>query len=304
MLGGSNDSRNDVIKAAEADEADGRSRSYYHDGARRLRKSKVAMICLAYIIFLVIVAIFAPFFAPHGYNEIDLANRLTGSSAQYPLGTDDFGRCILSRIIFGARISLTVGVVAVSITTVIGVIMGSLAGYFGGWVDMLISRLIEIFISFPDLLFVAGVMFILGPGIVNLFVAMGVLGWTFTARLVRAQVLQIKEKEYMEAGKASGATSYWLIVKHVIPNCMPTIIILMSMGIPGAILTEASLSFLGLGVQPPGPSWGSMINHARIHLRTHTMFSVWPGVAIVMTVLAFNIFGDALRDALDPRLKK
>lgn len=304
MFGGPNDIRNKVVDAAQADNSDGHSRSYYHDSFRRLLKNKVALVCLAYIILFILVAIFAPFVAPYGYNDIDLVNRLSGSSAQYLLGTDDFGRCILSRIIFGARISLTVGIVAVAITTTIGVILGSLAGYFGGWVDMLISRLIEIFISFPDLLFVAGVMFVLGPGIVNLFVAMGVLGWTFTARLVRAQVLQLKEKEYMEAGKASGATNYWLIMKHVIPNCVSTIIIIMSMGIPGAILTEASLSFLGLGVQPPGPSWGSMINHARIHLRTHPTFSIWPGVAIVITTLAFNIFGDALRDALDPRLKE
>lgn len=304
MFGGPNDIRNKVVEAAEMDDNDGRSRSYYYDSLRRLRKNKVALVCLGYIILFILVAIFAPFVAPYGYNDIDLANRLSGSSAQYLLGTDDFGRCILSRIIFGARISLTVGIVAVAITTTIGVILGSLAGYFGGWVDMLVSRLIEIFISFPDLLFVAGVMFVLGPGIVNLFVAMGVLGWTFTARLVRAQVLQIKEKEYMEAGRASGAGSYWLIMKHVIPNCVSTIIIIMSMGIPGAILTEASLSFLGLGVQPPGPSWGSMINHARIHLRTHPTFSIWPGVAIVITTLAFNIFGDALRDALDPRLKE
>ena len=255
MWGGKDDARHKIVEAVqELDNDDGRTRSYYHDSFRRLMKNKVAMVCLGYIVFLVLVAIFAPFIAPFGYNEIDLPNRLVGSSSQYWLGTDDFGRCILSRIIFGARISLTVGLVAVAFATVIGVIMGSLAGYFGGWVDMVISRLIEIFISFPDLLFVAGIMFVLGPGIVNLFIAMGVLGWTFTARLVRAQVLQIKNKECIEAGKASGATSYWLIMKHIIPNCVSTIIVLMSMGIPGAILTEASLSFLGLGVQPPGPS--------------------------------------------------
>ena len=294
-------------RQGEQDGASGdetRISTYFSDSFRRLRKNGLAMVCLIFIVLLVLVAIFAPLVAPHDPYEVDLKNRHSAMTPQNPLGTDEYGRDILSRIIYGTRVSLSVGVVATTITTLIGVVMGSIAGYFGGKVDTVISRIIEIFRGFPDLLFAMGVMYALGStGIINLFIALGILGWTGTARLVRAQVLQLKEREFVEAARSAGAPGLWIIIKHLIPNCLSTIIITVSMGIPGAILSEASLSFLGLGVSQPTASWGSMISYAKTFIRRQPTYSIFPGIAIMLTVLAFNIFGDGLRDALDPRLK-
>lgn len=278
-------------------------RSYYKDAWRKLKKNRSAMVCLVIILLIILMAIFAPLLAPYNPDEIDLKQILKPGSAAHPLGTDEYGRDILSRIIFGTRISLAVGLISQLISTVIGVALGSIAGYYGGWADMLISRTMEIFSAFPDLLFAIGIMFVLGPGVLNVFIALGILGWVGTARLVRGQILGLKEKEFIEAAESAGAKSRWVIIKHLIPNCISTIIILITSGIPGAIMSEASLSFLGLGVQPPTASWGSMINTARIYIMKIPTYSIYPGIAIIIVVLAFNIFGDGLRDALDPRLK-
>lgn len=280
-----------------------KSRSYYVDAMMRLRKNRSAMVCLAIIVIFIFIALAADWIAPYDPYEIDLKNILAEPSAEHWMGTDEQGRDIFSRILFGTRISLAVGLVSQVISTALGVVLGSIAGYYGGKIDMLISRMMEIFSAFPDLLFAIGIMFVLGPGIINIFIALGILGWVGTARLVRSQVLQIKEMEYVAAAKSSGATSFWLITRHMIPNCVSTIIILITMGIPGAIMSEASLSFLGLGVHPPTASWGSMINTGRIYILSDPTYSVFPGIAIIILVLAFNIFGDGLRDALDPRLK-
>ncbi len=280
-----------------------KSRSYYVDAMMRLRKNRSAMVCLAIIVIFIFIALAADWIAPYDPYEIDLKNILAKPSAEHWMGTDEQGRDIFSRILFGTRISLAVGLVSQVISTALGVVLGSIAGYYGGKIDMLISRMMEIFSAFPDLLFAIGIMFVLGPGIINIFIALGILGWVGTARLVRSQVLQIKEMEYVAAAKSSGATSFWLITRHMIPNCVSTIIILITMGIPGAIMSEASLSFLGLGVHPPTASWGSMINTGRIYILSDPTYSVFPGIAIIILVLAFNIFGDGLRDALDPRLK-
>lgn len=280
-----------------------KSRSYYVDAMLRLRKNRSAMVCLVIIVVFVFIALTAQWISPYDPYEIDLKNMLKGPSAQHWMGTDEYGRDIFSRILYGTRISLSVGLVSQVISTVLGVMLGSIAGYYGGKIDMLISRLMEIFSAFPDILFAIGIMFVLGPGILNIFIALGILGWVGTARLVRSQVLQLKETEYVAAAKSAGATSFWLITRHMIPNCVSTIIILITMGIPGAIMSEASLSFLGLGVHPPTASWGSMINTARIYILSDPTYSIFPGIAIIILVLAFNIFGDGLRDALDPRLK-
>ena len=277
--------------------------SYFSDSLRRFRKNKLAMVCLGVIILLVLIAIFAKFLSPYDPNVIDPKNKHAFPNSTYPLGTDEYGRDILSRIIYGTRVSLLVGLVSTAITTILGVILGSIAGYYGGLIDTIISRTIEIFSAFPDILFALGIMYALGPGIMNLFIALGILGWTGTARLIRSQVLQIKEREFIEASRTAGAKSFWIIMKHLIPNCVSTIIIVVTMNIPGAILTEASMSFLGLGVQPPQSSWGSMIFYAKTFIRKYPFYSIFPGIAIVITVLAFNIFGDGLRDALDPRLR-
>ncbi len=280
-----------------------KSRSYYVDAMMRLRSNRSAMVCLVIILAFIVIAFTAQWISPYDPYEIDLKSTLQGPSAAHWMGTDEYGRDILSRILYGTRISLSVGLVSQVISTVLGVMLGSVAGYYGGKMDMLISRLMEIFSAFPDILFAIGIMFVLGPGILNIFIALGILGWVGTARLVRSQVLQLKETEYIAAAKSAGASSFWLITRHMIPNCVSTIIILITMGIPGAIMSEASLSFLGLGVHPPTASWGSMINTARIYILSDPTYSIFPGIAIIILVLAFNIFGDGLRDALDPRLK-
>ncbi|MBE7720585.1 ABC transporter permease [Lacrimispora indolis] len=279
------------------------STSLYKDAWKRFKKNKFAMVCLVLIILLAVIAVFAPFIAPHDPYEQDVLNKFADISAAHPLGTDNYGRDILSRIIYGTRISLAVGIVAEAIAVTIGVIVGTAAGYYGGKIDTVLSRIIEIFASFPFILFAIAVMFILGQGIMNVFIAIGVIGWTGHARLIRSQVLQLRTKEYAEAARAAGASDFRIMVKHMIPNCLSTIIVITTLDIPSDIMLEATLSFLGLGVAPPTASWGEMISTARTFLRQQPMFSIYPGIAIMITVLAFNTLGDALRDALDPKLK-
>ncbi len=277
--------------------------SYYADSLKRLKKNKAVMISFIVIVILCLMAILAPLISPYDPNQTVLEDDLLSVSWQHWFGTDEYGRDILSRIIYGTRVSLSVGIVSVFISTFIGIVIGSIAGYYGGAVDSFLSRMIEIFSAFPELIFAIGLMFVLGPGIINLFIAIGLIRWTETARLIRGQVMQIKEREFVKGCVASGGTDFWIITKHILPNCLSTIIIIITLGIPGAIMSEASLSFIGLGVQAPQASWGSMINAAQSYIRFNTVYSVIPGIAIIITVLAFNIFGDGLRDALDPRLK-
>ncbi|WP_448530708.1 ABC transporter permease [Pseudothermotoga sp.] len=292
--------------------AEKKAASLYADAFRRLRKNKAAMFGLIFVIFVVLVAIFAPLLAPADPNKIDLQNRLKsmGSPSRickngvYILGSDEYGRDILSRLIYGARISLTVGVMTQIITTAIGIIIGSLAGYYGGVIDMVMMRVADMLFAFPELLFYIGMMFALGPGLTNMFIALSVIGWAGKARLVRSQVIYLKETEFVEAAKAQGLSDFRIIVKHILPNCMGPIIVSVSLGIPGAILAEAGLSFLGLGILPPTPSWGNMIRSASAYLRIQPWYAVWPGVVLMLATFAFNLLGDGLRDALDPRLKQ
>ncbi|MCG0275148.1 MAG: ABC transporter permease [Thermosediminibacteraceae bacterium] len=286
--------------------------SLWQDALRRLKKNKPAMAGLVVVIILSLVAVMAPLLSPADPLKTDLANRLKppGSPSAickngvYILGSDEFGRDILSRIIYGAQISLSVGIISQVIVTVIGVTMGALAGYYGGMIDMIVMRIADILFAFPDLLFYIGVMFALGPSIYNIFIALALIGWAGVARLVRSQVLYLREMEYVEAARALGLSDARIILRHILPNCMGPIIVSVTMGIPGAILSEATLSFLGLGVQPPHPSWGNMIYAARAYMLSCPWYSVWPGIAIMVTVFAFNLLGDGLRDALDPRLKR
>ena len=273
------------------------------DSFKRLKKNKMSMFCLIVIVLLILIAIFAPLIAPCDPNLQDYTAILQAPSKLHLLGTDEYGRDILSRIIYGTRVSLSVGILAQVIATIIGVTMGSLAAYYGGWVDTVISRIMEIFAAFPDLIFAMAIMYVLGPGMKNIFVALGLLTWVRTARMIRGSILQLKEKEYVEAAKASGATPFYIITRHLIPNCISTIIVLVTLGIPNAIMYEASLSFLGMGIQPPTPSWGSMISFAQSYISYMPTYSIFPGIAIMITVIAFNIFGDGLRDALDPKMK-
>ena len=278
--------------------------SYWSISWNIFKKNKVAMACLGIVIILCLVALFAPWIAPYDPDAQVLTERLMPPSAQHWFGTDDLGRDIFSRIVYGCRISLSVGVVSQIIATVIGYTMGVCAGYFGGKVDAVISFIIQVFSSFPFLLFAIAIMFVLGPGLVNLYLALGLLGWASTARLIRGDVMRLKKMEYIDACKISGGSSFKIIMKHLLPNCLSTLIVTVTLGIPSAIMSQASLSFLGLGVRPPMSSWGSMISFSQPYIRSATYYSVIPGLAIIITVLAFNMLGDGLRDAFDPKMRR
>lgn len=279
------------------------SDNYWSVSWNLFKKNKVAVFSLGVVITLIFIAVFAPLLAPFDPNEQNLGIRLLKPSSTHWFGTDEFGRDILSRVIYGCRISLSVGIVSQIIASVIGYFMGVSAGYFGGKVDSVIIFIIQVFSSFPFLLFAITVMFVLGPGLINLYIALGLLAWASTARLVRGEVMRLKKSEYIAACIVSGGSSFRVIMKHLLPNCLPTMIVTITLGIPSAIMSEASLSFLGLGVQPPTASWGAMISAAQPYIRSHMYYSVICGLAIIITVFAFNMLGDGLRDALDPKLR-
>ena len=277
--------------------------SYWAVSWSIFRKNKVGVACLFIVIALCFVAIFADVIAPMDPNAQNLSMRLARPGGEYILGADEFGRDILSRVIYGCRISLSVGVISQLIASTIGYFMGVAAGYFGGKVDAVISFVIQVFSSFPFLLFSIMIMFVLGPGLLNLYIALGLLSWASTARLIRGDVMKLKNSEYIQSCIISGGKPLRIILKHLLPNCVSTLIVTATLGIPSAILSEASLSFLGLGVQPPIASWGAMISAAQPFIQSNTYYSIAPGIAIIITVMAFNLLGDALRDALDPKMR-
>jgi len=279
------------------------SSSLYRDAWLRLRRNKAAMVSLAVIVLIILMTIFAPFIAPHDPYKQNLANKVAPPGGEHLLGTDSLGRDLFSRILYGARISIMVGLVAAAIAVPIGVILGSIAGYFGGWADAVISRIIETLGSFPFIILAMSIMFVLGPGILNIFIVLGLTGWLGHARQIRAAVIQLKGREFIEAAKASGASDAQIIFKHLIPNCISTIIVITTLDIPRDILFESTLSFIGIGVQPPTPSWGSMISESRRFIRQRWTYAVFPGIAMMILILALNTFGDGLRDAFDPKLK-
>ncbi|MGM0414851.1 MAG: ABC transporter permease [Bacillota bacterium] len=276
----------------------------WYDSWRRLKRNKAAMLGLIMAGIFILIAIFAPVFAPYPPNEINLLSVLESPSSTHLLGTDYYGRDLLSRIIYGSRISISVGVIVQVISLTIGTLMGSLAGYYGGKIDMFIMRIVDIFMSFPSLLFTIAIMVALGPGLYNVFIALGVIWWTRTARIVRSEFIRHKEREYVEAARAIGHNDFKIMYKHILPNCLAPLIITFTMGIATAIMAEASLSFLGLGAQEPMPSWGSMVNNGLQYLRSAPWYSLFPGMAIAYTVLSFNLLGDGLRDALDPKMDR
>ena len=271
---------------------------------RRLRRMPGPMIGLFVLVAMILMAIFAPLIAPYDpIRDANVMDALTEPGAEFLLGADHTGRDVLSRLIYGARISLSVGVVVQTVSVLIGTVMGLLAGYYGGWLDDIISGLTTILQAFPGLLFAIAVMSVLGPGLYNVFVALGLVGWPTVARLVRGEAMALREREFVEGARALGARDLRILLKHVLPNCLGPIIVVVTLGIAGAILAEASLSFLGLGTQPPTPSWGAMLASGRDYVWEAPWLTLYPGLAIFATILALNLLGDGLRDVLDPKLK-
>ena len=271
---------------------------------RQLSKNKLAV--LGGIIFLieVIVAILAPVIAPYDHTAMDLMNINAGPSAAHWFGCDDLGRDIFSRIIIGARYSITIGICAIAIATVIGCAIGAVAGYYGGWVDNIIMRILDVIQAIPGMLLMIVAAAMLGPGFLNTILAMSIGTIPGMARMLRAQMLKERGNEYIEAETSINCSTFRIILSHLLPNCMSPIIVQATMGVGQTITLAAGLSFLGLGVQPPAPEWGAMLSNARAFMRTAPHLVIFPGLAIAITVLALNLLGDGLRDALDPKLKK
>lgn len=289
--------------------SDSASRTLWGDAFNRLKKNKLAVIAAIWIIFIILVALSADLWVPQvlGDPTATATNMAASSrlppSLEHPFGTDTLGRDVLSRVIYGARISLTVGVVATGISTVIGLVMGALAAYYGGIWDTIIMRLADIFLAFPYTLFVIAMIAVIGNGIQNVFIAIGILGWPSIARVFRSAILSVKQNDYVDAARAMGASDVRIIVRHIFPNSVASIVVYATMNIGGAILTESALSFLGMGVVPPDPSWGTLIQDGQQYLQTQPWLMILPGLAILTTVLAFTLLGDGLRDALDVKMK-
>lgn len=270
---------------------------------RRARRLRNLVLGGGLVGALVIAAALAPLIAPFDpVRDADLRDYLRPPGARHLLGTDPFGRDVFSRLLYGARISLGVGIAVQAAALVIGATLGLAAGFYGGRVDQVIMRLAEVVFAFPGLLFAIAIMAVIGPSLSNVFIALGLVGWTSLARVVRGQVLALKEQEYVEAARAVGASNLRIIGRHLLPNTLAAVTVLVTLGVGGAILAEASLSFLGLGAQPPEPSWGAMLNAGRDYLLQAPWLSLYPGLAIFLAVMGFNLLGDGIRDLLDPRM--
>jgi len=270
---------------------------------RLWKENKVAVFCAAIILVFAVAALLAPVLTPYSYEEITATGRLTKPSMQHLLGTDELGRDVFTRLLYGARISLMVGLVPTILSMAAGAVLGILAGFLGGKVDTVIMRLADIMLAFPSMLLAMVIMYTLGDGIVNIFLALALVNWASVARIVRAETLKLKETEYVEAARSIGVSRLKIMLRHVLPNCIPSLIVLFTLNIPSAILSESSLGFLGLGIQKPMASWGLMVNAGRQYLYTNPWLSLAPSAAIMIIVLAFNFLGDGLRDVLDPHLK-
>ena len=277
--------------------------NFYSESFQRFCKNKVAVASALILISLIVICFIAPLITSYDPEKQVLSERLLSPSLKHWWGTDQYGRDIFTRCVYGCRVSLSVGIISQLIATIIGYFMGVTAGYVGGKTDDAISFVMQVFSSFPFLLFAMALMYALGPGITNLYISLGLLSWASTAKLIRGQVMQLKGQEYIQACKVDGGSTLRIILKHLLPNCIPMLIVSITLGIPSAILSEASLSYLGLGIPSPKPSWGSMIAESQDFIRSNTYYSLFPGLCIIVTVMAFNMMGDGLRDALDPKLR-
>lgn len=270
----------------------------------RLSKSPLAMFGLGFIVLLVICAIFANQLAPFSFSKQNLMHTFELPSAKHLLGTDEFGRDIMSRLIYGARVSLQVGFIAVGISLMVGGLLGAFSGFYGGTLDNVIMRVMDVLLAVPQTLLAIAIAAALGPGLFNMMIAVGISAVPNYARIVRSSVLSIRGMEYVEAARAVGSSDFRIILRHIIPNSMAPIIVQSTLGVASAILNAAGLSFIGLGIQPPNPEWGAMLSGGRQYIRDFPHLTLYPGLAIMLTILALNFLGDGLRDALDPKLKR
>ena len=268
-----------------------------------LSENRLTMAGLAIVVFLLVVAAAAPILSPHNPFEINVDAVLLPPSLDHPFGTDDLGRDVLSRMIYGSRVSLQVGLVSAGIATILGVILGALAGYYGGWTDSVIMRFTDMMLCFPTFFLILAVIALLDPSIINIMAVIGLTSWMGVARLVRAEFLSLKEREYVLAARSLGVGDMRIIFRHILPNAMAPVLVAATLGVAGAILTESGLSFLGLGVQAPDPSWGNILGQGKSYIQLGWWLSLFPGLAILITVLGYNLLGEGIRDAMDPRLR-
>jgi peptide/nickel transport system permease protein len=270
---------------------------------KRFSKNKMALAGSCVVIMLFVISLLAPWIAPYDPNEIDLQKVLSAPSRDHVLGTDQLGRDVFTRMIWGSRISLKVGFVATGIAILIGTVLGAVAGYYGRWVDAVIMRFVDIMLCFPTFFLILAVIALLEPSIWNIMIIIGVTGWMGITRLVRADFTSLKERDFVLAARAIGASDLRIIFVHILPNAMASVLVAATLGVAGAILTESALSFLGIGVQPPTPSWGNILTAGKDNIDIAWWLSLYPGMAILITVLGYNLLGEGIRDSLDPRLR-
>lgn len=276
---------------------------YWQVAWRRLRRHRPAMVGAGVVAVLVVAALLSPWIAPYPPTHIDLANRMSPPSWKHPLGTDELGHDVLTRLLYAGRVSLTVGFSAAVASAVVGTAVGLLSGFYGGWLDNLLMRFVDIMLSVPDLPILIILARYFGGSLVGIVAVITAFGWMGTARLVRGEVLRLKRTDFVEAARALGASNARIMWRHLVPNALAPVIVAATLAVGGAILTEAALSYLGFGIQPPTPSWGNMLQNAQDFIWRTPLLAFWPGLMIFLTVLCFNFFGDGLRDALDPRLR-
>jgi len=275
----------------------------WRDVLRRLARNRLAMLGLAIIVLFVALAVLAPWIAPHDPLRSSFGKRLQGPSSEHWLGNDELGRDMLSRLLYGARISLRIGLISVAIGIAVGVPLGAVSAYYGGWVDLVVQRVIDVMLAFPGILLAIVLVSALGVGLENVMIAVGVVSIPVYTRLVRGSAMAVKRKEFVEAARAAGASDVVIIAKHILPNCVAPVIVQSTLQVGSSILWAAGLGFLGLGAQPPEPEWGTILSRGRQYLLVAPHITTATGVAIMLVVLGFNLLGDGLRDALDPRLR-
>jgi peptide/nickel transport system permease protein len=295
----------------EVSAGSGSTRTLVGDAWRRLAKNRLALLALAYLAVVALLALSGPLWIPRLYGDVLYVKtstveqtRFLPPSLAHPMGTDDFGRDVFARVVLGARVSLSVGFVATFISVGLGLLLGGLSGYYGGFVDSVVMRLTDVFLAFPYVLLAILLISVMGMGLGPVLVAIGFLGWTTIARVFRSSILSVKQNDYVEAARAMGASDVRIMARHILPNALAPIIVYATMSVGGVILTEAALSFLGLGIQPPTPSWGGMLDEAQNYMISNPGLFIWPGLAIILTVLAFVLLGDGLRDALDVKVSE